>query len=392
MVASLTRPRVLLTSLLITWLFFGGLSVYIVQVLAEGCTAGRPDHAPQLIIEDPDLVNPTAEHLQEVTERLSSQGSAASAEFEPPQHAQSISTQDTPILLPTDASLGRSRHPCDMPPLWDPVKDVVVPAQVDTSFPTVTVVCPVCNLRQRWLANLYRMFAHQDYRGPINLLVWDGVCSKLPKEGAPSPIMLELAHRDPRITYYYFPENPPPVLGQKRNLMARNATGEIIVNFDVDDYYGPGYVSKMVEVLKSSGANMVKLHAWFSMGEGWLYDPLRRFPVYTYIDMENDPMGWGWTYVYYRNVFEKAQFGTVDASEEADFFNGIRDKGMTIHTFADKWFLGLRIVTRSIVRTTGAGPCNGKPGCTDLFDFMVLKGFGGEAKLKPWLDLWDVQE
>jgi hypothetical protein len=58
-------------------------------------------------------------------------------------------------------------------------------------------------------------------------------------------------------------------------------------------------------------------------------------------------MGWGWTYVFWRKVFDhpKIAYGEVDASEEPGLFHSLRQNGYTIATFADRWFLCLRIVT-----------------------------------------------
>jgi hypothetical protein len=177
----------------------------------------------------------------------------------------------------------------------------------------------------------------------------------------------------------------------------------VIVHFDVDDYYAPGYVSRMVVQLQDAGPSvgMVKLHAWLNMAEGWLYDPLRRYPAYVYLDFAVDPLGWGWSYVYWRRPwteYERLGFGAVDASEEAHFFHGIKDIAkLQIKTFADVWYIGLRIVTRSIARFTGTGPCernNFGEGitCVNLPEFMVMTGFGGAEALKPWTDMWDVSE
>src|SRR5262249_11625683 len=153
---------------------------------------------------------------------------------------------------------------------------------------------PVCNMRQKWLPNLYRMFAAQDYPGETELIVLDGVCSRMQRDGKPSAFMLDVATKDPRVKYSYDPAPKPPSLGAKRNIIAREkASGEVIAHFDCDDYYGPAYLSRMVVLLMDSGekTGMVKLHAWLSMGEGWLYDPLRRYRAYTYIDYAVDPLG-----------------------------------------------------------------------------------------------------
>ncbi len=251
----------------------------------------------------------------------------------------------------------------------------------------------------------------------------DGVCSKMPEfVSGPSTFMADTAKSDPRVRYYFHEAEKPPVIGAKRNWMVRNSTGyvitsliavavltsksgllcvrgysEVIVMFDVDDYYGPEYISRMVWLLKQSSndTGMVKLHAWFSLGEGWLMDPPTRYKAYTYIDMEHDPLGWGWTYVFWKKTYNNPDihYGEVDASEEAGLFHSLRRGGFKIGTFADRWFLCLRIVTYSIVRTTGAGPCRANErGCINLPDFMVMKGFGGEQRLKPWLDLWAAKE
>jgi glycosyltransferase involved in cell wall biosynthesis len=226
----------------------------------------------------------------------------------------------------------------------------------------VTVASPLCTARERWFPTLYEMFAHQDYPGKIELLLIDGKCAKMPEKFWPSKFFQEKQTQDNRVRYNFLdgsslgPANM--TLGAKRNWLALNAKGEIIITMDVDDYYGPRYVSAIVREFLKSGADFVKLHAWFSLGERWLYDPLRRLYDWTYIDMEKDPLPWGWTYNYRKKLFseEGHRFGDVDASEEGGFFKTVtRDR---IFTFPDLEYLAIRIVSRFVGRMTGARKCD----------------------------------
>lgn len=52
-------------------------------------------------------------------------------------------------------------------------------------------------------------------------------------------------------------------IGEKRNRLVEKATGEIIINFDDDDYYSPDYVSEMVAALEKSKADLINLRSFF---------------------------------------------------------------------------------------------------------------------------------
>lgn len=110
------------------------------------------------------------------------------------------------------------------------------------------------------------MFQHQNYGGERELLIYDGACkSNSPNDKqTQSNVVLQAMQDDPRIRYYYEPVKIKPgedhiKLGSKRNWMIGNSTGQIIVHFDDDDYYGPNYLQHMVTTMVMRKAVMIKL-------------------------------------------------------------------------------------------------------------------------------------
>ena len=65
-----------------------------------------------------------------------------------------------------------------------------------------------------------------------------------------------------KLKYVYSKERV--TLGQKRNLLIAQATGDIILNFDDDDYYGPSYVKNRVEALVNSGHKLSIMSGFFA--------------------------------------------------------------------------------------------------------------------------------
>jgi glycosyltransferase involved in cell wall biosynthesis len=127
-------------------------------------------------------------------------------------------------------------------------------------------------------------------------------------------------------------------LGAKRNDLIARARGEIIAQFDDDDYYAPKYLSTMVGALRERGADFVKLSGWFLLGAidgsfGYWNTEVRtglRFrcdgreakPVMlseedgTAFSSEN---GFGFSYVFKRELWEKTKFRDVNFAEDGHF-------------------------------------------------------------------------
>lgn len=104
-------------------------------------------------------------------------------------------------------------------------------------LPLVSILTPTYN-RRPFIAHYLRFIRGQDYRGPIEILIADDGES-----------IADLLKGDSRIRYFHLPEKTP--LGRKRNLLADEARGDILVHMDDDDFYPPDRVSHVVSRLES---------------------------------------------------------------------------------------------------------------------------------------------
>lgn len=103
----------------------------------------------------------------------------------------------------------------------------------------VSILTPTYNRRvfiPQYLKYLYK----QDYLGSLEILIADD---------GEEPIA-DLLARDPRIRYIRLNEKKP--LGYKRNLLASEAKGQILINMDDDDYYPSNRISHAVSQLLKS--------------------------------------------------------------------------------------------------------------------------------------------
>uniref|UniRef100_A0A7S1PWN0 Glycosyltransferase 2-like domain-containing protein n=1 Tax=Alexandrium catenella TaxID=2925 RepID=A0A7S1PWN0_ALECA len=136
----------------------------------------------------------------------------------------------------------------------------------------VSVVCPTCESRQHFHELLYRNFCCQLWPDKELILLDTG--------GAPSPFFSQAASGepcrtgdgppsslspadDPRVLYVHA-RSYPLTLGHKRNQLIQLASGEIIAHFDDDNLYAPQYLAAMVEQLRASRSQLVRLEATFS--------------------------------------------------------------------------------------------------------------------------------
>ncbi len=103
----------------------------------------------------------------------------------------------------------------------------------------VSILTPTYNRRlfiPQYLKNIYR----QNYLGDFEILIADD---------GEEPIE-DLLSKDKRIRYFKFDERK--TLGFKRNFLGEQAKGQILINFDDDDYYPPSRISHAVEMLSKS--------------------------------------------------------------------------------------------------------------------------------------------
>ena len=130
-------------------------------------------------------------------------------------------------------------------------------------------------------------------------------------------------------------------LGEKRNWLLRRAKGEIIVQFDDDDYYSPNYISSIYNFMESHKLDFLNLRAWHLLDlrhdffgywdltdkEGLHFRLAPDNIVVARFGAPGNPdnlpalepnmhLGWGFGYAYRRHVWEKCQFPDKDWNEE----------------------------------------------------------------------------
>jgi len=114
----------------------------------------------------------------------------------------------------------------------------------------VSIITPTYN-RATFLKNALAYFRSQNYRD-IEWLILDDSLQE-------APAFSDLADRN----IFYERIDRKLSVGEKRNLLIEKSHGEIIVQFDDDDYYCPDYVRTMVSALSTLNADLINLRGWF---------------------------------------------------------------------------------------------------------------------------------
>ncbi|SMH62046.1 glycosyltransferase family 2 protein [Azospirillum agricola] len=213
------------------------------------------------------------------------------------------------------------------------------------SGPLVSVVTPTWQ-REDFLSRLHARIQAQTH-GAIEWLVFDD-------SPRPSAYLQPLA--GPRLKYFYSPSRY--AIGEKRNILAEHATGEIILHMDDDDFYAPAYVERMVGWLEQ-GFDLVKLSGWFlhsvvhdrfgywDTARGGSHHRWGRTAC-EWVEAADAPPspdnldGYGFSYAYRRALWQAVRFPPVNACEDAPFVQAARERfrvgafpdaeGLCLHT------------------------------------------------------------
>ena len=205
------------------------------------------------------------------------------------------------------------------------------------SWPLVSCIMPTYN-RPEYLPYAIRYFQRQDYPNRELIILDDGIQAV---EG--------LIPSDPYIRYIRLATRT--VLGAKRNLGCRMASGTVIVHWDDDDWMAPHRLSYQVEMLQSQRADLCgarrQLYYDPIHDKAWLYEyprgrhGARQLPV-------------GNTLCYYKAVWTSNPFPEVAVGEDTRFIWSCASKNLVLlpdHTF----YVGL-IHSRNTSRKVLAGP------------------------------------
>jgi glycosyltransferase involved in cell wall biosynthesis len=216
--------------------------------------------------------------------------------------------------------------------------------------PLVSIITPTYG-REAFLAHARRWVEAQTHPR-IEWLVLDD---------SPEPSTVLARPNDPRIRYWHVTERLS--IGEKRNRLIAAAAGEYIAHFDDDDYYAPNYLETMVGQMSRGGAHFVNLCSWYlfdlrhdffgywalrqTTGLHYLcYGDGLRLAVFTPENnaaLASNYLGYGFSYVYRREIWEAQPFGHIDRGEDAVFVDMARRRFRLLH-IEDQSGLALHIL------------------------------------------------
>lgn len=163
----------------------------------------------------------------------------------------------------------------------------------------VSCIMPTAD-RPKFIPLAVHYFLNQDFRNAELIIVDDGK----------SPIK-NLLPEHHRIRYFY--EDHIGTIGMKRNYACEKAKGEIIMHWDDDDWYAHDWISKQLNALENSDADICGLDdiTFFSplVGKFWRYaDQGRERPWLS-----------GATMAYRKSFWEKHPFKDLQIGEDYDY-------------------------------------------------------------------------
>lgn len=199
----------------------------------------------------------------------------------------------------------------------------------------VSIITPTSD-REQFLRGLYSLLKKQTYSN-WEWLIYD--TSTHPQHFS-----------DARIDYTHSSEILS--IGEKRNLLAQKAKGDIIVQCDDDDYYAPTYLEFVLKHLQN--------HAFFTLDAWFSYDLKTSQTFYRVLNEQQQThyivnaisgpkvreidvrgrkpkqqMGYGFSFAYRKEVLKKCSFSDHDLGEDRLFYKDIEKAGFPIVTRPD---------------------------------------------------------
>ncbi len=214
----------------------------------------------------------------------------------------------------------------------------------------VSVIVPTKE-RERFLRPLYECFCEQSYPDKELVVLDDSEHS--------SSFFRSL--RDSRVRYYHTAAGM--TLGHKRNLLVELAKGEVIAQFDDDDYYVPNYLDFMLGAL--GDAHLVKLCGWYVYMAGaygtedffgywdtaaaetqcYALTPGGGADVQGGLAVQDcNLFGYGFSYVFKKAALGRARFPHVDFAEDYELVVRMRDAGLKLLRLQDDRGLVLHMI------------------------------------------------
>jgi glycosyltransferase involved in cell wall biosynthesis len=184
-----------------------------------------------------------------------------------------------------------------------------------------TCIMPTYGRSRAWIAASIEYFSRQDIRD-CELLVLE---ERTVPEGG-------IEHCDQRVLHLHLSQRLS--VGSKRNLACQHARGEIILHWDDDDWYSPNRISRQVNALLESGADVC------GSSRPYFYEPAtRRAWQYVYPD-RGKPWVHGATLCYTKEFWKRNPFANINIGEDTHFLWSSRPKKVLMLAESD-FYVGL---------------------------------------------------
>jgi glycosyltransferase involved in cell wall biosynthesis len=190
-------------------------------------------------------------------------------------------------------------------------------SQIDKNYPFVSVITPTYN-RRRFIPTLIKMYENQDYRKDrMEWIILDDGQDKVK----------DLFDNKKIPNLRYIPLEEKLLIGAKRNILNKEAKGQIIVAMDDDDYYPPCRVSAVVNAFKQNAkyelAGASEIYMYYSD-----IQKIYRLGPYNPNHATNGTMAWRKSYADTHTYDE-----TVTHSEERSFLDDYKHPMIQLDPF-----------------------------------------------------------
>lgn len=168
--------------------------------------------------------------------------------------------------------------------------------------PLVSCIMPTSVGRIKFLPISIAYFQRQSYLNTELIIVDDGTDDVNMEELVPEVRNIRYHKLSHKLT-----------IGMKRNRACELAKGEIIMNWDDDDWYSPAWIEYQVHILKLTGADICGLRNLY------FYEPTTNNSwKYVYADPRR-PWVAGATFAYKRDHWLKYPYKDIQVGEDNDF-------------------------------------------------------------------------
>lgn len=223
---------------------------------------------------------------------------------------------------------------------------------LEPDLPTVTVIVATYGGRHDLHGLVNYTFSSQSYpESKLDLLILDDDST----EDSP---LAQYWKQHPRVEYVRIEGKHP--IGWKRNWLLGRAKGEVIAQFDDDDFYNTDYVRFMVEYLqkqRNRDLKLVKMASWVN-----IYPSSENFDQYSgkstfdaaCAEWPNNGFAFAW--VYFRDVHPTCEFGNLAYGEEDQFLECLLDKYgyLSVHQIGDFSSQLIKVDTCAGITSQGA--------------------------------------